>query len=110
MRAAALKFPSTLTTVASSGLQVSGARLAEAVGALFDRLDGSDWRQVSVEDVWRSARLLVSEHGRAGADEFAWSRVRDLTASRDRVGVEVWCQVLDALQELGSFPDGPPST
>ena len=104
MRAAALEFPATLEAVQNSRMQIGGGRLSEAVNALFDRLDGMDWKPVSMGDVWRSARLLVAQHGQPGAVEFAWGRVRELTAGRDRAGVEVWCAVLDALGELGRLP------
>ena len=100
MRATALMFPTSLEKAQNTKLQVGGARLTEAVTALFDRLDGSDWRAVSNEDTWRSARLLVSEHGHDGAAAFAWERVRDLTTARDRLGVEVWCCILDVLDDL----------
>ncbi len=100
MRTAALAFPTSLEATPNSKLQVGGARLTEAVTALFDRLDGSDWKPVSSEDVWRTARVLVADHGHDDASAFAWTRVGELTATQDRAGVEVWCWILDALDEL----------
>ncbi len=88
-----------------SGLQVGGARLSEAVTALFDRLDGSDWRPVSTDDIWRTARLLTAQHGPDGATRYSWDRVRERTAERDRMGVDVWIRVLDALDEISRYDE-----
>ena len=41
MRAAAMAFPARLQDDPNSRTQVGGARLMEAVAALFDRLDGT---------------------------------------------------------------------
>ncbi len=106
MRAAALDFPSALQANPNSKLQVGGARLIEAVNALFDRLDGSDWKPVTAEDIWRSARLMLAQHGRDGAVAFAWQRIRELTAQRDRPGVETWCGILDAIEQVARQPAG----
>ena len=105
MRATASAFPAALEGSATSGLQVGGARLSEAVTALFDRLDRSDWRPVSSDDIWRTARMLVAQRGLPGATASAWDRVRELTADCDRLGVDVWIRILDALDEIGRYDE-----
>ncbi len=105
MRATAMAFPTSLEATSNTKAQVGGARLTEAVAALFDRLDGSDWKPVSSDDVWRTARVLVGQRGAEGSAAYAWERVRDLTTARDRAGLEVWCAILDALGEMGKRHD-----
>jgi hypothetical protein len=72
MRAAALVFPASLEATPDTKLQVGGARLAEVVNALFDRVDGTDWTPISIEDAWQSARGLIAQHEQSAAVAFAW--------------------------------------
>lgn len=101
MRTAAMALLARLQEDPNCRTQVGGARLAEAVAALFDRLDGTGWRPLGSEEVWETARMLTAKRGTSGAAAFAWSRVHEMTAGQDLKGVETWCWVLDALEELG---------
>ena len=64
-------------------------------------------KPISAGDIWRLARLIVAQRGQRGAVDFAWQRVRELTALRDRTGVETWCWILEAIEGLlmGSAED-----
>ncbi len=100
-----MAFPTLLEATSNTKTQVGGARLTEAVAALFDRLDGSDWKPVSSDDVWMTARVLVGQRGAEAAAAYAWERIGDLTHAQDRAGLEVWCSILDALDEMGKRHD-----
>lgn len=58
-------------------------------------------------DVWRSATLLLREHGQAGAWVAAVSRVRELDQAGDHDGVAVWNRIVDAVEELSRSVPSP---
>jgi hypothetical protein len=107
MRTAGITFPHPLAANSGGGQQTNGARLNHAIEALFDRVSGADWRPVNNEDVWRAARLLVVELGQGLARTNAWTHSQEKASIRDRNGVEFWCRVVEALEEIGREPDCP---
>ena len=50
-------------------------------------------------DIWRTAKLLVDQHG-ISADDLARERCIDLLAQHDMEGYAAWSQILAALGEL----------
>ena len=56
-------------------------------------------------DIWRSAKLLIGQHGDE-APIFAAMRVDELLEASDLDGYTVWKRVLKAVEEL--LDKGPP--
>ncbi len=58
-------------------------------------------------DIWRSAKLLVDQHG-ADAPIRAAQRADELLAAGDMQGRAVWLRILSAVKELtATKPPGP---
>ncbi len=56
-------------------------------------------RDISEIDIWRSARLLVDQHG-ADAPIRAAQRADELLAAGDVEGRAAWLRILGAIKEL----------
>lgn len=50
-------------------------------------------------DIWRSARLLMAEHGER-APEHAARRISELSAQGDTAGAAIWGDILAAIGSL----------
>ncbi len=63
---------------------------------------GNTERVVTVSDVdiYRSAKLLVDEHGR-DAIQIAGGKALEMHEAGDKASEAFWCRIMDAIQELG---------
>lgn len=55
---------------------------------------------VSDLDIYRSAKLLIDQHGREGAKLHAVATVMDMTALGDQSGRAVWLRISGAIVAL----------
>ncbi len=51
-------------------------------------------------DIYRTAALLIKEHGNYGAQAHAAQRIDELKVAGDQDGEIVWIKVLDAVRDL----------
>ena len=57
-------------------------------------------------DIYRTATMLIKEHGNYRAQLFAVTRAEELKAVGDQEGQGVWIKVLDAIRDVSeSEPD-----
>ena len=61
---------------------------------------GESETMTSEIDIYRTAALLIKEHGNYGAQAHAAERIDELKVAGDQDGEIVWIKVLDAVRDL----------
>ncbi len=61
-------------------------------------------------DIYRSAKLLIDQHGAVEAEIHAAQRADALLEQGDMDGRRVWLRVLDAVKELSEIDPRPAET
>lgn len=55
-------------------------------------------------DIWRSAHLMIRQHGEQAGYE-AGRRAGDLLKAGDSIGFEVWVKIAKAIEVIGQAPN-----
>lgn len=76
-----------------------GVRGSGCVSGLRKRSSEGVGRVVDELDIWRSAKLLLDNHG-AKADQVAHAKLDAMRIKGDTVGVAVWQRILAAISKL----------